>query len=678
MILTGIPRDRVLSARAVLAKDIPRPNYTLVDSLRVYEDLTRSVCNSSIVSFDYETSEDTNDRFLLIEDAKKRPLDKLRSTITSASFRTTDGKCYYLSCDHADSFNLPESAVKDVFEAKKLANLQAPILAHNYGFEWTISKLRLGIDLRDYGPMEDTMLMAYVLDTNSQTGLKYLSRFCLGVIQQSYEDVTFGKTKKMNELTAAHTLHYGCDDSELTLDLYYLFKKQLDAVGLYGYYQSIEMPIAPIIAEMSLEGAHVDLNKLYRRQEEDQVKMTLLQEELWGMAGWDVKLSSPIQVSKMLYETFGIPKPPYATSASASDAESLYWIIDRHEGVKKLIDYRKLETRNKLYYKPYPFLIHPDDERLHSELRQNVTDTSRFASGSPNLQQLAKRGDGSVVRELFYAPFEEEGLDLVGSADMSQVELVLAGHRSQSKVMLEAYGPTRGDLHTATCMAIFHITAEEAKANKTYRSSGKTTNFTLIYGGLAKRVYRQVKLDLAKMGMACPFNLHDVEVMITRYYDLYPEIRTMQMNDIRYARQNGYVVSLYGRRFYLPHINSRNSLDRSKAERKATNSPIQGSCAELLKLAVIKIHKERIPKDIARIWTLIHDECAFYANSKYKRDVAHVINKHMAHTPKGLRTYMASEVKYGKDFKNMSEYTDHLGCQTMIYGWNKEEAHAAA
>lgn len=670
--VSGIPRSRVLTARARMSVDIPRPNYKLVDSLRIYEDLVRSVCTSEIVSFDYETSEDTNERFLLINDAKKRPLDKLRSTITSASFRTTDGNCYYLSCDHRDSFNMPESAVRDVFEAKKHSNLQAPILAHNYGFEWTISRLRLGIDLRDYGPMEDTMLMAYVLDTNSQTGLKYLSRYCLGIIQQSYEDVTFGKTKKMNELTAAHTLHYGCDDSELTLELYYLFKKALDNLGLYGYYQSIEMPIAPIIAEMSLEGAHVDLNKLYRRQEEDQVKMQDLQSQIWGIAGWDTKLSSPIQVSKLLYETCGIARPPYASSASATDAESLYWIINEHEVVRKLIEYRKLETRNKLYYKPYPFLIHPDDERLHSELRQNVADTSRFASGSPNLQQLAKRGDGAVVRELFYAPLEEEGLDLVGSADMSQVELVLAGHRSQSKVMMEAYGPKRGDLHTATCMAVFHISAEEAKANKTFRSSGKTTNFTLIYGGMAKRVYRQIKLDLAKMGMACPFTLHDVEVMIMRYYGLYPEVRDMQMNDVRFARQHGYVVSLYGRRFYLPNINSRNSLDRSKAERKATNSPIQGSCAELLKLAIIKINKERIPKDIARIWTLIHDEAAFYANSKYKRDVAHVINKHMAHTPKGLRTYMASEVKFGKDFKNMTEYTEHLEKEVVVYGWNQQ------
>lgn len=668
--LTGIPRKRNLTERAQLSVNIPRPNYRLVDSTRVYEDLIRSVCTSDIVSFDYETSEDTNDRFLLISDAKKRPLDKLRSSITSASFRTTDGNCYYLPCDHADSFNMPESAIKDLFEIKKRSNLQAPILAHNYGFEWAISKLRLGIDLRDYGPMEDTMLMAYVLDTNSQTGLKYLSRHCLGIIQQSYEDVTFKKTKKMNELTAAHVLHYGCDDSELTLELYYLFKKALEDVNLYSYYQNIEMAFAPIITNMSLEGAHIDLNKLYRRQDECLAKMDALQEEIWHMAGWEAKLSSPAQVSKLLYETFNIPMPPYASSATATDAESLYWNIGEHDVVRKVIEYRKLETRNKLYYKPYPFLVHPDDERIHSELRQNVADTSRLASSGPNLQQLAKRGDGVEVRELFYAPEEEEGLDLVGSADMSQVELVLAGHRSQSKVMMEAYGPVRGDLHTATCMAVFHISAEEAKANKTFRSSGKTTNFTLIYGGMAKRVYRQIKLDLAKMGMTCPFSLHDVEVMIARYYGLYPEVRDMQINDVRFARQNGYVVSLYGRRFYLPNIHSRNSYDRSKAERKATNSPIQGSCAELLKLAVIKIDKERIPKDMARIWTLIHDETAFYANSKHIRDVAHVINKHLAHTPKGLRTHMASEVKVGKNFRHMTEYTEHIKGEVMTYGWN--------
>ena len=634
-----------------LSTSIERPNYRLINSMRDYEDLLRSLSSTKKLSFDYETSDPGNENYAQIAE-KKRPIDFYKSTITGASYRTSDGMCYYQSIDHLNSFNMPAESVREALLCKPK---DAPLCAHNLAFEWTVSKQCLDLDLRDLGPLRDTMVGAFVLDSSQAVGLKDLVRRNFKIVQQSYSAVTGGL--KMNEISSDRVYWYGCDDSEFQWELDEKFMKMLEAVNLVGYYERIEMPIVPIIAEMSLRGAPIDLDLLRNRAKEAIGKMADIEREIVQLIGRPINLASPKQVGHLLYVDLGLPRPPYATSDSASDKESLFWNIDLHPAVRKILEYRKYETRNKLYYKPYPFLINPASGNIHSQLRQTVAVTGRFSSSGPNLQQLAKRGDGAEVRELFIPPV---GYDHIMSADMSQVELVLAGHRSQSKVLLEAYGPTRGDVHTATCCAIFNISKEEAKANKLFRSAGKTTNFTLIYGGAAKRVYRQIKLDLAKMGFGCPFSLRDVELMIMKYFQLYPEIKQMQKNDVAYAKINGYVKSLYGRRYYLPDIHAREGWKRADAERAATNYPIQGTCAEILKKAIINIYNERIPREDALMFASIHDENVFYVADRAVKDVAYIVHKHMACTPNGLRTHMESELTLGPNFgkmKGIPEYT---------------------
>lgn len=634
-----------------LSTEIDRPGYIMVASQREYEDMIRSISNTTKLSFDYETSDEGNSNYAQISD-KKRPIDFYNTSITSVSFRTSDGKCYYLSIDHINSFNFPKEAVADALKAKPYA---APICAHNLAFEWTVTKQCLGIDLRDLGPLRDTMVAAFVLDSSQAVGLKDLVRRKFKILQGSYDSVTKGL--KMREISAERAYWYGCDDSEMQWHLDELFMKMLAEVGLVTYFETLEMPIVPIIAEMALRGALVDTDLLKTRATLAMQKMMEIEVEMKALIGRSINLASPKQVGQLLYGDLNLPRPPYATSDSASDKESLYWNIDLHPAVQKILEYRKYETRNKLYYRPYPLLVNPASGHIHSQLRQTVAVTGRFSSSGPNLQQLAKRGDGVEVRELFIPP---PGYDHIMSADMSQVELVLAGHRSRSKVLMEAYGEKRGDIHTATCMAVFGITAEEAKANKVYRSAGKTTNFTLIYGGATKRVYRQIKLDLAKMGFGCPFSMAQVEQMRRNYFILYPEISTMQKNDVEYAKLNGYVKSLYGRRYYLPDIHARESWKRSDAERAATNYPIQGTCAEILKKAIINIYNERIPLEDARMFASIHDENVFYVKDSALKDVSYIVHKHMAHTPEGLRTHMESELTCGINFgkqKAMPEYT---------------------
>ena len=643
--------EEILEAGLRMSTEIDRPGYVHIQSMREYEDLLRSISNTKKLSFDYETSDEGNDNYRQIAD-KKRPIDFYQTSITGASFRCSDGKCYYMSIDHINSFNMPPEAVKDVLLAKPH---DAPTCAHNMAFEWTITKMCLGLDLRDIGLLRDTMVAAFVLDSSQAVGLKDLTRRNFKILQQSYDSITKGL--KMREISSERAWWYGCDDSEMQWDLDEKFMRMLDSIGLVPYFEKIEMPIVPIIAEMSMRGALIDLDLLEVRKREAISKMMVIEHEMKNLIGRSINLASPKQVGQLLYGDLGLPRPPYATSDSASDKESLYWNIDLHPAVKQILEYRKYETRNKLYYKPYPLLINPATGNIHSQLRQTVAVTGRFSSSGPNLQQLAKRGDGVEVRELFIPP---PGYDHIMACDMSQVELVLAGHRSKSKVLLEAYGEKRGDVHTATCMAVFNITAEEAKANKTFRAAGKTTNFTLIYGGATKRVYRQIKLDLAKMGLGMPFSLRDVEQMINKYFVLYPEIRQMQKNDVAYARQNGYVKSLYGRRYYLPDIHARESWKSSDAERAATNYPIQGTCAELLKKAIINIYNERIPECDALFWASIHDENVFYVKDSAVKDVAAIVHKHMAWTPPGLLTNMQSELTLGINFgkmKNMPEYT---------------------
>ena len=624
-------------------EEVPHPNYVLVDSQRKYEDLLQSVRGTSRLSFDYETSADKCESYLTLNKRQQPVIDYPRSRITSASFRCSDGKCYYISIDHKDSFNFPKEAIKDILLAKPK---NAILSAQNMAFEWFITKNNLDLDLDDLGPLRDSMMAAKVLNSNDKAGLKDMTFKYLGIIQGTYDDLTQGR--KMNELTAKESMIYGCDDSEYQWQLDEIFEKDLADQGLMDYYTELEMPIIPIIAGMTYRGAYTTQALITQKTNYHQGEMARLEGIIFDLAGYELNLNSPQQLSKLIYGKFGVPAAPYAESKTMTDKESLYWNIDKHEIMPIIIEYKKYSTRYKLYDKPYAGLLHSDTGRMHSTLKP-LADTGRFTSSGPNLQQLAKRGDGVEVRELFIPP---PGYDYVMAWDMSQVELVLAGHRSGSKVLQAAYGVIRGDIHTATCMHMFGISAAEAKANKVYRTAGKTANFSLLYGGRARRVYRLIKLELAKMGLPMTFSLRDVESMITRYFQQYPEIRDMQKTDIAFARENGYVKSLYGRKFHLPDIHSRKSWLRSKQERKATNSPIQGTGAELIKRAMIKIHRERIPEEDALMFASIHDENDFYVRKGAVKDVAQIVHKHMRYTPPGLTCQMESEGTIGIDFAN--------------------------
>ena len=626
-----------------LTEDIPRPNYILIDSVRKFEDLKRSVANTRRLSFDYETSADMCESYLTLNKKQQPMVDLIRSTITSCSFRCSDGKAYYISIDHKDSFNFPKEAIAEVLRLKPKT---APLSAQNLAFEWLITMKELGIDLDELGPLRDSMIAAKVVDSNKKVGLKEMVMNELKIIQQDYKSVTNGR--KMNELTAKEAFRYGCDDSQYQWELDEIYEQRLEDMGLMDYYTEIEMPIIPIISAMTLRGACTTRPLIEMKTNFHQGEMARLEGIIFDLLGKEVKLNSPVAMSKVLYKELGIPEPPYADSKTMTDKESLYWHIDKHPIMPLFLEWKKYNTRWRLYDRPYAGLLHTDTGMMHSSLKP-LADTGRFTNSGPNLQQLAKRGDGIEVRELFVPP---PGYDYIMAWDMSQVELVLAGHRSGSPVLRQAYGAVRGDVHTTTCMHMFDIDAIMAKSNKVYRTAGKTANFSLLYGGQARRIYRLIRLELAKMGLPMTFSLRDVEIMVRRYFQQYPEILTMQKEDKIFARENGYVKSLYGRRFQLPDIHSRLSWLRSKQERKATNSPIQGTCAELLKIAIIRIHREKIPVEDALMWASIHDENAFYVRKGAAKDVARIVHKHMRATPEGLLCNMESEGTIGLDFAN--------------------------
>ena len=640
----------------LLTSEVDHSNYVLVDNNIKYEELLAAARGTDRMSFDYETSAIHCDNYLTLNKRSMPVVDMPNSRITSASFRLSNGKCYYVPVDHVCNYNFPKEAIADVLLAKPK---HAPLSAQNMAFEWFITMNNLGINLDDLGPLRDSMIAAKVLDSNKKAGLKDMVLAELSIIQTSYEDTTKGR--RMNQLTAEEAFIYGCDDSEYQWRLDELYESRLKDQGLMDYYTELEMPIIPIIAEMTWRGAYTTPELIQEKTDYHLGEMARLEGKIYDLAGGELNLASPKQLSNLIYGQLGIPEPPYAESKTMTDKESLYWNIGEHPLMPLIIEWKKFSTRYKLYDKPYSGLLHNETGMLHSQLKP-LADTGRFTSSSPNLQQLAKRGDGVEVRGMFIPP---PGYDYVMAWDMSQVELVLAGHRSNSPVLLKAYDVIRGDIHTDTCCHMFGITAQEAKANKVYRTAGKTANFSLLYGGRAKRIFRLIKLELAKMGIPMPFKLRDVEVMIVRYFEQYPEIRTMQRDDIKYARENGYVKSLFGRKFHLPDIFSRQSWLRSKQERKATNSPVQGSAAELMKRAMIKINRERIPLEDARIFAVIHDETDSYVRKGAVKDVAHIMHKHMGDTPAGLRCRMESEGTIGYDFARQIEmyddYTFDLG-----------------
>ena len=452
-----------------------------------------------------------------------------------------------------------------------------------------------GIALR--GITHDTMLMSYLLDAgNSRHDMDTLALKHLGVKTIKFSDVAGSGRKQLtfDQVAIDQATTYAAEDADITLQLHRILTPRLEKhKSLYKLFREVEMPLIDVLARTETNGVKVDADMLRAQSTEISKRLVQLETAAHKVAGEVFNIASPKQIQEILYEKQGIPVLRKTPKGQPSTAENvLQELAEEHELPRLILEYRGLAKLKSTYTDKLPDLINPKTGRIHTSYHQAVAATGRLSSSDPNLQNIPIRSEeGRRIREAF---IPEPGYILL-SADYSQIELRIMAHLSGDRGLIQAFQQGL-DVHSATAAEVFGTTTD--KVDLEQRRRAKAINFGLIYGMSAFGLARQLKIEQKQ-----------ARQYIEIYFDRYPGVKQYMEDTKETARQQGYVETLYGRRLNLPEINSKNAVRRQYAERTAINAPMQGSAADLIKLAMLAVDKWIIDNNSsAKIILQVHDE----------------------------------------------------------------------
>ncbi|MEY8879641.1 MAG: DNA polymerase I, partial [Leptothrix sp. (in: b-proteobacteria)] len=528
-------------------------------------------------------------------DTETDALDPMRARLVGLSFAVQPGEAAYLPLrhDHADA---PVQLDLDLVLARLrpwLEDPAAPKLGQNIKYD-THVLLNHGIRIQGY--RHDTMLQSYVLEAHRPHSLQSLGERHLNRHGISYEDLCGKGVHQIpfSQVNVARATEYSGEDSEMTLQVHDTLWPRLQAeAGLQYVYEQIEMPTAQLLVRIERNGVLIDAAVLNRQSGEITERLLALEQEAYQIAGQIFNLGSPKQIGEILFGKLGLPvKKKTATGAPSTDEEVLQELAADYPLPAKILEYRGLAKLKSTYTDKLPQMVNLDTGRVHTNYAQAVAVTGRLASNEPNLQNIPIRtAEGRRVREAFVAP---PGCKLV-SADYSQIELRIMAHLSGDASLTRAFAEGL-DVHRATAAEIFGITPDEVSSEQ--RRYAKTINFGLIYG-------------MGAFGLAQSLGIENkaAKDYIERYFARYPDVKRY-MDDTRAAAlSQGYVETLFGRRIELPDIRGGNGPRRAAAERQAINAPMQGTAADLIKLAMLAVQQALDAEGRAsRIIMQVHDE----------------------------------------------------------------------
>ena len=502
-----------------------------------------------------------------------------------------------------EAFYVPVSAKRE--EAEKIVNIfktlyeDPKILKIGQNIKYDLEVLaNYGITLQ--GPMFDTMLAHYVLQPELRHNMDYLAEVYLNYKTIHIDELIGPRGKgqrNMRDLHPADVYEYACEDADVTLKLYNVLKPKLKEGRVEELFYDIEMPLVPVLAEMEMNGVRLDTEALQETSKLFTERMLELEHHIYELAGQEFNISSPKQVGDILFGQMKIIEKPKKTKTGqyVTSEEVLQQLRTKHPIVADILDYRGLKKLLGTYVDALPKLINPRTGHIHTSFNQAVTATGRLSSSDPNLQNIPVRGeDGKEIRKCF---IPEPGCQFF-SADYSQIELRVMAHLSGDEHMIRVF--TEGhDLHAATASTIYKKPIEEVTRDE--RTKSKRANFGIIYGitvfGLAER------LDISR---------DEARQLIDGFFETFPQVHDyMEMSKQR-AREQGYAETIFHRRRYLPDINSHNATVRGFAERNAINAPIQGSAADIIKVAMIRIYQRMKAEGLkSKLLLQVHDELNF-------------------------------------------------------------------
>ena len=475
-----------------------------------------------------------------------------------------------------------------------------------------------GIDMGDN--YYDTSVAHYLLQSEMKHALPSLAFTYLGCMVSSGVEEALQR-KNGGAIEDAIVGDVMCEIADVTLRLYEKFVPMLEQEGLTSLMEEIELPFVKVLADMEIEGVRIDVNELAKMSENLSSRLHDIEQQVYELAGGEFNISSPMQVGEVLFERLKIdPKAKRTKRGAYSTTEE---ILEKYRNtqpiVDKILQIRGLKKLLSTYINALPELINPATGKIHTSYNQTVTATGRISSTNPNLQNIPVRTDD--VREIRRAFIADEGCEIY-SADYSQIELRLIADMSGDENMIEAFN-SGADIHRATAAKVYGVALEEVTDEQ--RRYAKTANFGIIYGISAFGLSERLSISRG-----------DAKKLIDGYYESYPQMRQYMDETLEQVRKDGYVSTIKGRRRYLPDINSRNAVVRGYAERNAVNAPIQGSAADIIKVAMIDIAREFAKEGLrSKMIMQVHDELVFNVVNDELARVKEIVKRNMENAYQG-------------------------------------------
>ncbi len=625
-LLSKLPADKITDEQTEIGQEgeqkiatkynrahLKSAKYHLITSLAELKELATKLKSQKLIAFDTETDS----------------VDEVEANLVGASFSFKEGEAYYVPLSHDEMTEIGTEDFTDIL-GPILTDKSIGKVGHNIKYDYVVMK-QFGINV---APIAfDTMVAAFLINPigRAQT-LSQLAYEELGISMIDIEELIGKKGKSQltfNKIGIKEAAQYAAEDADITFRLYNKLKPQLEKIGkLADLADSMEWPLIEVLGDMEYLGVELDVEFLAKLSRDYTSKIDDLQGKIWKIAGGEFNVSSPAQVQKVLFDKLkidskGLKKTKTGISTAASELEKLR---GKHEIIDMMFEYRELTKLTTTYVDALPKLVKKDG-RIHTSYNQTIAQTGRLSSTNPNLQNIPTRTEtGREIRKAFVAP---KGRVFV-SADYSQIELRLAAALAKDEPMIKAF-KSGADIHTATAAEMFGV--KQSEVTKDQRYGAKTINFGVLYG-----------MNPHGLSVATGFDYDKAREFIDRYFSLRKGVADYIASVKKFAHDNNYTETIFGRRRPCPDVRSNNFIIRAAAERAAVNMPLQGTAADMMKIAMINIHK-KLPKN-ANLILQIHDELIVECEKDDAKKVEKIIKTEMENVHK-FEVPIEVEVRHG-------------------------------
>lgn len=590
-------------------------NYQLIDNKEKAREIIEKLMSEKTLALDTETSS----------------TEAMEAELVGISLSSQENEAFYIPI----SPNTTEG--KQMLEIVRplLENEQSLKVGQNIKYD-LIVLANHGIEVK--GDLFDTMIAHYLIQPELRHGMDYLAEIYLNYKTISIEELIGQKGKKqknMKELSPQEIYNYACEDADITLKLKRVLEKELKEQTADKLFTEVEMPLVRVLVDMERNGVLIDTDSLATFSKQLSNELIKIEQNIKALADEDFNISSPKQVGEVLFDKLKIVDKAKKTKTGqyVTSEEVLETLRHKHPIVERILEHRGIKKLLSTYIDALPQLINKKTGKIHTSFNQTVTSTGRLSSSNPNLQNIPIRNEnGKEIRKAFIADKD----CLLLSADYSQIELRIMAHLSQDSNMIDAFNSGH-DIHTSTAAKIYKVGIDEVTSDM--RRKAKTANFGIIYGvsvfGLSQQLYVDRK---------------EAKELIDGYFETYPKVKEYMEKSIEKAREAGYAETVLGRKRYLQDINSRNAIVRGYAERNAINAPIQGSAADIIKIAMINIHKRFVNEGIkAKMILQVHDELNFSVPIDEKEKVEKIVTEEMQDAYK-LKVPLKADFGWGQNW----------------------------